>query len=248
VLLGRLLYRLDDWATADAHYAFAHTLAGHAAYTDLQATALVLRSYLHSAIPRCRPIADTKRAIALLDQAEEGGSRLPPLLQVWICARRAEEYASIRNRNASMHNLGQASRFLALVTTDTPTPGLLATWSPARLAGYRGNCLLLLGDTQAAIRELSAARDATSPSLLAERVAVLTDLAAATARSGALDEACTQLAIAMADAQRHGLSSSMQRIVGTRQRFFPPAHKQLPALRELDERIEALEAPWQTAP
>jgi tetratricopeptide (TPR) repeat protein len=242
ILAGRLHYRLDDWANAQGYYAFSQALADHVGNPELRATAILLQSYLCSAIPHRTPKADTLTAIALLDEAEAVG-HLSRLLQVWICARRAEEYASIRDRRSAFSNLDRAARVLNDTTTAVHgSSGLLSTWSPARLAGYRGNCLLLLGDTATAVKVLRESLLATTPTLLAERLAVLTDLAAATASDGNTDEACLLLIDALTQAEGHGLLSSAHRIVGTRRRYLP-ANANLQALHDLDERISRMPYP-----
>jgi hypothetical protein len=107
-------------------------------------------------------------------------------------------------------------------------------------AAFRGSCAQLLGRPAEAIAVLTRVLAAWTPARPpGERAAALTDLAAAHAQQGDVEEACARLAQAAAIVERGDMPERKQRIVGVRHRCLGrwPQH---PFVRRLDDRLEAI--------
>jgi hypothetical protein len=154
-------------------------------------------------------------------------------LQVWIHAARAEEHAVLGDGVAAHRDLEAAAR--ALMVADGPAPGFFEHWDQTRLAGFRGNCELLLGRPASAAKVLQGVLDGTSPELHGPYACVSADLAAAAAREGDVEWACDLLGKGLDVACEAGAGpDGIDRITGIRRRYLPDDS---PVVRRLDERL-----------
>jgi hypothetical protein len=116
--------------------------------------------------------------------------------------------------------------------------GYFYHWDSTRLASWRGNCELLLGNASGAVEILSAVHSQTSPRVIGFYTAATADLAAAYARLHQPERACELLHRALDVAAPAGLvANGVSRVIGVRQHYLDTA---LPPVRALDERIHAL--------
>jgi len=235
VMTGRLSYLLENRGDARTSWAFALELAREAGDDDLFAVTLAHQRLFHSTIPSRGRFGNTTRALSLLNEAESKLSNASsPHVQVMVLAKRAEEHAADGNHSATERDLERAERLLDAAPRDD---GFFADWDRAFLAGYRGSCLIALERPQDATEALEKARQLTRPSLVGQRCAVTTDLAAAYAQQREVDRACELLAESLETAERAGLEELVSRVNGAR-RHLDPWPDALP-VRHLDERLTA---------
>jgi tetratricopeptide (TPR) repeat protein len=176
-------------------------------------------------------------ALQLLDAAHAAaGDTAVPWLRTWLHVRRAEEHAAGGDARATHEDLEQADRLLD--STASPDHGFFAHWgtSPqARLAGYRGNCSQLLGDSREATTIIEGALLGVDETLLSVRATVLADLATAYAKEGEVDHAAELLSRSLDLSSDVGLVAHVQRVIGVRRHLS--RWDDNPAVARLDEQI-----------
>lgn len=234
LLAGRLSWLLDNRGEARRCWSLATELAREAGDETLVAATLGQQRVFHSTIPNRGQYGSTDRALAVLDAAESKlGATASPYVRMMILLSRAEDHAAAGNADASQRDLEAAETALARALT--PDDGLYALWDEARIAGYRGSCALALDRPEEASTVLEAALDDTHESLIGQRCAVVTDLAAAYAAQREVEHSAALLMESVDTAERAGLGELLQRVHGAR------AHLDLwqdaAAVRQLDERL-----------
>jgi ATP/maltotriose-dependent transcriptional regulator MalT len=234
VLAGLLSFRQDNRGDARNCLALAEELAEAAMDMPLRAHALAALHSLHSSVPTGGMGGDTRVALAMLDGAATAAKgQGSPQLRLWIHAARAEEHAVLGNDVAARRDLDYAERALSVV--QGPAPGFFEHWDTNRLAGFRGNCELLLGRPAEAARVLEDVLDQTSPELQGPYACVSADLAAAAASEGDVERACDLLGKGLQVAYESGAGpDGIDRITGIRRRYLPDDS---PATRRLDEQL-----------
>ena len=234
VLAGLLSFRQDNRGDARGCLALAEDLAEAAMDMPLRAHALAALHSLHSSVPTGGMGGDTRTALAMLDEASaSAGRHAPPRLRVWIHAARAEEHAVLGDAAAAHRDLGDAEH--ALSVSQGPASGFFEHWNPTRLAGFRGNCELLLGRPAEAANVLQGVLDRTSPELHGPYACVSADLAAAAAGQGDVERACDLLGRGLEVAVEAGAGpDGIDRIAGIRRRYLPDDSA---PVRRLDEQL-----------
>jgi len=235
-LAGWLSYLLENRGDARLSWAYALELAREAGDDTLFALTLAMQRILHSTISNGGRYGNTARAIALLDQAEAKlryGSSAHAY--VMVLAKRAEEHAASGDAAAAHHDLERAEGLLQ--NAPPPEDGFFTWWDGARIAGYRGSCALALGEAREASAVLETALADTSASLIGQRCAVATDLAAALARQGEVERSCQLLTESLDTAEPSGLEELVLRVAGARQHLRQ--WEDAPDVRRLDERLAA---------
>ncbi|MBJ7597065.1 MAG: helix-turn-helix transcriptional regulator [Candidatus Dormibacteraeota bacterium] len=243
-LSGWLAFRLQARRDAEDFWALATAWADEAGDGPLRAYALIARTNLLSATWRDGEGGNAVAAIALLDAAASVmGPHSSPLRRAWLYARRAEEHAIRGVRRACETDLERAARALA-EAEGCVEDGFLRSWDQAQLAGYRGNCAQLLGRWQEAISILDETLPNIPPTMLNQRAAVLTNLAAAHSQEGqdGVEQACGLLRQALDIAGPARLVAAQQRIAGVRQRRLRPFTR-MPAVQQLDEQLRSWTTP-----
>jgi transcriptional regulator with XRE-family HTH domain len=237
---GRLSFSLGNAGDAHAHYAVAEGHAREAGEGPLRAYVLGMRRQLYSDLWRGWQGPGSSMPLRLLDEAHAAaGTGSSPWLRTWLLATRAEEHAMRGDARAAQRDLEEADHLLGTATSGED--GLLAHWydSPvARLAGYRGKCAELLGDSAEATTMIEEALGAFPPSLVSCRCYALVDLAAAYAKEEEVERACGLLAESLDLGSEKGLAGHVQRVIGVRQHLarWPDAA----AVRDLDEQLHHL--------
>lgn len=230
-LAGWLAYRADRRVQALAYASFAETLALEANDGPRRALALLLRAHLHSSIPRGGQLGNTPLALAALNEAETSAGRgASSLMRTELLARRAEEHAVAGDRRAAESDLDASVRELARGGDDA----LFGHWNLGLIAGFKGHCLHLLHQPQAAADLLQQAVEHMDPAL--NRSVAVADLGAAYADANDIDHACDQLHHALNLAEQAGLTFAVQRIRGIRAQHLA-GHIDSPVVRQLDDRL-----------
>jgi hypothetical protein len=150
-----------------------------------------------------------------------------------ILALRAEDHAAQGDADASRRDLEAAEAALAAATA--PDDGFYALWDSGRIAGYRGSCAIALNHPEEASAVLEDALRRTSETLIGQRCAVLTDLAAAYAMQREPERSASLLVESADAAERAGLGELIQRVHGARQKLAEWDGSV--AVRDLDERL-----------
>jgi transcriptional regulator with XRE-family HTH domain len=234
LLAGRLSWLLENRGEARRCWALAVDLGREAGDETLVAHALGQQRVLHSTIPNRGRYGSSERALAVLDAAEARlGATASPFVRTAVLCLRAEDHAARGDALASQRDLEAAES--ALATANGKDDGLYALWDPNRIAGYRGSCALALGRPEEASTILEGALGQTNETLVGQRCAVMTDLAAAYAMQREVEHSAVLLTGAVDTAEREGLGELVQRALGARKHLAQWGND--PAVRLLDERL-----------
>jgi hypothetical protein len=234
-LAGMIADRRDRRLDVAMYLALAAEYADEAGDGQLRARALTATRSLYSVTLTDDQHANPDRALNLLDEAVTvAGPGASPLLRTWIHASRAEDHAALGHDADSKRDLDYGHRVLA----EAPggDGGFFDHWDNTRLAGYVGNCAVLLGAADDAIPTLELAAERTSQSLLGPHAAVLTDLATAYAQRNEVDRACHILAEVLQLCERPGQPERANRVVRARYRWLA-GKSDAAAVRKLDEQL-----------
>jgi transcriptional regulator with XRE-family HTH domain len=181
-----------DLPTAHAQLALAREHAGRAGDNELVAQLLAVSSSLYSSldIPDLDGTRDSALSLSLLRAAQrKAGGKLTPL-QGWLSARVAVEQALLGDGRRARAALSRAEAATPSHLPADPTGLFFVVWNEARLPGYTGKALLLLGDP-AAVNLLEQALTATSAPH--PRFGLLVDLAMASTTTRDPDRSVTLL-------------------------------------------------------
>jgi transcriptional regulator with XRE-family HTH domain len=234
LLTGRLSWLLENRGEARRCWTLAADLGREAGDETLVASTLGMQRVFHSTIPNRGQYGSTDRALAVLDAAESRLSRASsPYVRMMVLLSRAEDHAALGDADSSQRDLEAAET--ALAGAPGPDDGLYVLWDAARIAGYRGSCALALDRPEEASTVLESALSATSETLIGQRCAVVTDLAAAYALQREVEHSAALLMQSVDSAERAGLGELLQRVHGARLHLAPWADA--PAVRQLDERL-----------
>ncbi|HXM57349.1 MAG TPA: hypothetical protein VOB72_18270, partial [Candidatus Dormibacteraeota bacterium] len=234
LLAGRLSWLLDNRGEARRCWSLAMELGREAGDQTLVAATLGQQRVFHSTIPNRGQYGSTGRALAVLDAAQSKlGPTASPYVRMMILLSRAEDHAAAGNADASQRDLEAAET--ALASAAAPDDGLYTLWDKARIAGYRGSCALALHRPEEASTVLEAALADTHASLIGQRCAVVTDLAAAYAAQREVEHSAALLVESVDTAERAGLGELLQRVHGARVHLN--RWQDAAAVRLLDERL-----------
>ncbi len=234
-LLGMLGHRLHRRLDSVMYLNLAIELAAEAQDGPLRAHALIALRAVYSPVTGAGPAADAGKALQLTTEAARvAGDGTSPLLRTWLHACRAEDHAMLGDAGEANRAMGAAEAALARATPGAA--GFFEHWDSARLAGFRGNCAVLLGRPDDAIPVLEAVARDTSPALVAPYTAVLTDLAAAHAQRGDVDRACGILGDVLTTASKAGMPERAGRVRRARDAHLA-GWLDARAVRQLDEHL-----------
>jgi tetratricopeptide (TPR) repeat protein len=150
-----------------------------------------------------------------------------------VLSRRAEELAGMGRAREAHAELERAAA--ALASAQAPDDGFFGYLDANRLTGCRGTCAMLMRRPQAAIKLLSSALESTPNELAAERSVLVSDLGAAHAMQGEVEEACALLRRSLTIGGPDN-SARTGRVRAIRRNHLA-AWSTEPAVRELDEMI-----------
>ncbi len=232
-LAAWLSFLLKNYGEAHSYCQIGEAFGREIGYDSLHGHLLVIRSDLYAGVAEGHQGGNSTAAITLLEQAEAAvDTRSHPHLQTWLLACRAESRAMLGDEVGANRDLDAAERALA---SAAPRPaGFFNPWDCDRLAGFRGSCALALCRANDAVAILSSALERT-PSHFTERPAVLADLAAAHAKKGEVERACTCLSEAASLARDLGHIGHIHRILASRHGL--DSWRSSPEVRRLDEEL-----------
>ena len=222
-----------DVVAAHAQMALAREQANNAGDDELVAELRGASSSLFSSldIPYGHGDRESTLALSLLQAAQRKAPAGPSALQGWLSARLAVEQAVLGDGRRARAALARAEASLPSGQPDA-SGGLFVIWNEARLPGFSGKALLLLGDPAATtlLEEALAGTRAPHP-----RFGLLVDLAMASVSAGEPDRGVTLLLDATRLAMERGidrfarwrLQEGRARLPTVHQRSFD---RQLPVL------------------
>lgn len=237
-LTGWIMYLVGNREAADAYYVFASALAIERNDQDGGAFVLVARSFLRSALFQPDGTRDG-RTVALLDEATSRlGHSSPPFLRVFAHARRAEELSDVgvpEAAAAAWADLDRADGILA--GAHAGDTGFFSYWNAARLMGCRGTCAMIQKRHGEAISLLSEVLVDTPVELRLERSILLSDLGAAFAMKGEVEQGSRLLARSLSQGGEWDVNR-VGRIVAMRNKHLA-RWSDVPAVQDLDEALRA---------
>jgi len=237
-LLGLLHHRLGRRPESVMYLTLARELAAEAQDGPLQAYALVGLRAAFSPVTSDGPGVDARKAVALLEEAERlGGEGASPLLRTWLYACRAEDHATLGHGGEAEQDLARAEA--ALAQAPRRSGDYFYHWDETRLAGFRGNCAVLLGRPEEAIPILEETERNTSQELTSPYVSVLTDLAAAHGQRGDLEHACELLHRVLHIVNQARIPEKAARVRRVRRRYLD-RWLDTAAVRRLDDHLSQL--------
>lgn len=229
--------RADAWS----YFAFGRDAARDADDATLHAQVLGSMASLQSGISRGRAIG-SRVAVRTLEEAAARAERSgPALTRAWLAARLSEERAAVGDADGCRSDFRLAEDVFSRADAEDTTPGFfgahgfLAVWGDACLSGYQGICQVLLRQGHQAVPVLVSTLNHTSDER--QQVVVLADLAAAWTLASEPEEACRIACRALDLADRTSYPLGVVRVRGVRRRL--DGLEELPAVRDLDERLAA---------
>jgi hypothetical protein len=238
-LLGLLAHRLQKRPESVMYLSVAVELAVEAQNGSLHGHALVALRGAYSPVTASGRSADPHKALRLLDEAEDvAGPAAPPLLRTWLYACRAEDHAVLGHAEDAKRDLDVAES--ALAQAPYHPGGFFDHWDATRLAGFRGNCAVLLREPEDAIPVLEAVARNTSPDLVGPHGAVHADLAAAYSQRDEVERACTLLDDVLVTAHAARMPEQAARVQRIRSVYL--SHRaDTAAVRQLDDHLSQFE-------
>jgi DNA-binding SARP family transcriptional activator len=228
LIVGTILFDMQDHQYASMYYRFAITAAKEAGNNALRAIGLGRLSFL--------PIyTDTpQQALPLLQEAR---ALLPsssyPMIRSWLALIEAEAVAHLHDESACEKALAYAEMMQG--QSESEEEALWTQINDATLPGYQGVCYLQLQSPTKALEILQSTLHHLTSHAHRHRSIVLTDMAMAMIQMEEIEEACyllrqaleitTQTKSLMVILRMQGVRSSMEK------------WKQTPSVKELDGMI-----------
>ncbi len=241
-LAGWLAHIRDHQGAARAYFSLARDAARDAGDDTLHALALGSMGQLHSATPG-GGYGGSPTALRLFEEANARVPRdAPAVSRTWLAARLAEEQAASGDAEGYRRNMDHAEdAWSEGPAREEPwgfysSQGFFASWEDERFNGYRGVCLVLLGEPEEAetylrrslLRHLGEWRP---------RAIALTDLTAAYALQGEPEQACESARGALSAATHAGFPMGVKRLRGARAHL--DRWQLHPEVLDLDDRLAA---------
>jgi len=234
-------------------------LAGRLAFFDLQEPETAQASYV-LALQAAQEARDPLLASAVLahmafipgfsgvpDRADEGREKIraarafarrgpaSPEMLAWLDATEAEIETRFGNTRKALQLITHAEE---IFENEEPrrSPPWLDWFSPIRLAGFKGNTLLVAGQPERAREALEHVLEAyTDDESLKQRSVTLADLAAVAVAQNDPERACAFTETALDHLARYWYATGMDRVRAVRQSLTK--WDSLPCVRQLDEHL-----------
>jgi hypothetical protein len=161
------------------------------------------------------------------------GSASPEML-AWLDAVEAEVETRFGETRKALRLIDNAEGILASGER-RPSPPWLDWFSPDRLAGFKGNTLMVdhqLGPARETLRQVL---ERTTDNDAKQRAVFLADLAAVAVSENDPEQACKLAEAALDNLARHWYATGMDRVRAVRQSLEP--WESLPCVRQLDDRL-----------
>ena len=154
----------------------------------------------------------------------------------WLDAVEAEVEARFADPRRALNLIHHAEQTLSDYAPDSnPSPAWLDWFSSARLAGFRGNTLLIAGRGREARQALEQALNELPEESIKQRTIYLADIAAAAVLERTPEAACEYLKEALDLLGKNWYATAMDRVKSVRQSLRE--WDSLPAVRALDDRL-----------
>jgi tetratricopeptide (TPR) repeat protein len=157
-----------------------------------------------------------------------------PELLAWLDAVEAEVETRFGDTRKALQLIHHAEGIFANEAPG-PSPAWLDWFSPARLAGFKGNTLMTARQPAQAKETLQSAIDQLPKEAAKQRSVLLADLAAVAVSEKEPDRACALAEEALDQLTRTWYATGMERVRAVRQSLTP--WESLPCVRQLDERL-----------
>jgi tetratricopeptide (TPR) repeat protein len=161
------------------------------------------------------------------------GSAAPEVM-AWLGAVEAEVETRLGNAGMALRLIRDAEDVLSTAGT-LPVPPWLDWFSPARLAGFKGNTLMVARRPAQARAALQEALDQLPPESAKQRSVLLADLAAVAVSEQDPERACLLAEEALEQLGKTWYATGMDRIRALRQALGP--WESQPCVHRLDERL-----------
>jgi transcriptional regulator with XRE-family HTH domain len=226
-LAGWLSFDVHDHVSAEQYYRVALDAARRLKDHWLEAYLLGLMSFLPMLT------GDVRQALEMLGRAHRlAGSGSSLVVRSWIAAVLAEAHSLAGNDRGCLTMLDEAENCVREAAADDPAADVFDT---ARLAGFKGACLVRLARPDEAHPILELALDSLRPELVRQRSNVLTDDALALLQLGALEESCQAALRSVKVVATIRPAVGSQRMRQLRGRYEP--WRDHPAVKALDEQL-----------
>jgi hypothetical protein len=157
-----------------------------------------------------------------------------PEMLAWLDAVEAEVETRFGNTRKALQLIHHAEDIFA-TEEPRPSPPWLDWFSPVRLAGFKGNTLLIAKQPGPARDTLRTVLDQLPPESAKQRSVILGDLAAAAVADNDPDQACSLAEEALDHLARYWYATGMDRIRAVRESLTKWESR--PCVRRLDERL-----------
>jgi hypothetical protein len=124
-----------------------------------------------------------REALSLVKRARHLARGMTPRLRAWLAAAHAEASAIAGNARDTLRALDQADEAFQGVEPGSG-PRWLSYFDQAHLVGWKGHCLVLVGQPDTALAVLQEALDSVDASFVRARAGALVDLATLHLRQG----------------------------------------------------------------
>lgn len=158
----------------------------------------------------------------------------PPEMLAWIDAVEAEAETRFGDTRKALQLIHHAEEIFA-TETPRPLPAWLDWFSPVRLAGFKGNTLLMDHQPGPAKATLQAVLEQLPEDAAKQRSVILGDLAAVAVSEEDPEEACRLAEMALEQLARTWYATGMARVRSARESLSKWGS--LPCVRQLDERL-----------
>jgi tetratricopeptide (TPR) repeat protein len=156
------------------------------------------------------------------------------LMLAWLDAVEAEVETRFGDTRRALRLIHHAEEVFNSAD-DQPSPEWLDWFSETRLAGFKGNTLMVAGQGRAARETLERVLEELPADAVKQKAIILADLAAAAVVEKSPDRACEYLESALDQLGRHWYATAMDRVKAVRKSLRD--WESLPAVRVLDERL-----------
>ncbi len=158
----------------------------------------------------------------------------PPVMLAWLDAVEAEAETRFGDTRKALQLIRHAEEIFA-TEESRPSPAWLDWFSETRLAGFKGNTLLVDRQPGPAKETLRGVLDRLTGDDQKQRSVVLGDLAAVAVSENAPEEACRLAEMALDQLARTWYATGMARVRAVRESLSQ--WESLPCVRRLDERL-----------
>lgn len=157
-----------------------------------------------------------------------------PEMRAWLDAVEAETETRFGNTRKALQLISHAEEIYEREES-RPSPPWLDWFSPIRLAGFKGNTLLVARQPGQARETLQHVLDNLPEDSIKQRSVFIGDLAAVAVIEGKAEEACRLAEMALDHLSRNWYATGMARVRAVRESLSQ--WESLPAVRRLDEKL-----------